>query len=102
MSSCATVLVQPQLIRKALRAGKHVLSEKPIAQDIKTAMELVQWYDYQSKPPIWAVAENFRFNESLRYAEMRVREMGGQLASFRLSYYGLIKKENKYFKTECM
>ncbi|KAF4487965.1 Oxidoreductase [Fusarium agapanthi] len=100
VSSCATILVQPQLIRKALRAGKHVLSEKPIAQDTETAMDLVQWYNSQSSPPIWAVAENFRFNESLRYAEMKTREMGGKLASFRLSYYGLIKKENKYFKTE--
>ncbi|KAJ4027778.1 hypothetical protein NW752_000023 [Fusarium irregulare] len=83
VSSCATILVQPQLIRKALQAGKHVLSEKPIAQDTKTAMGLVKW-----------------FNESLRFAQMKIREMGGQLASFRLSYYGLIKKENKYFKTE--
>ncbi|KAF5573812.1 Oxidoreductase [Fusarium pseudoanthophilum] len=100
VSACATILVQPQLIRKALRAGKHVLSEKPIAQDTETAIELVQWYNAQSKPPIWAVAENFRFNESLKYAEMKTREMGGELTSFRLSYYGLIKKENKYFKTE--
>ncbi|KAF5598667.1 Oxidoreductase [Fusarium pseudocircinatum] len=100
VSACATILVQPQLIRKALRAGKHVLSEKPIAQDTEIAMDLVQWYSAQSKPPIWAVAENFRFNESLKFAEMKTREMGGELASFRLSYYGLIKKDNKYFKTE--
>ncbi|RBA11051.1 NAD-binding Rossmann fold oxidoreductase family protein [Fusarium proliferatum] len=100
VAACATILVQPQLIRKALRAGKHVLSEKPIAQDTATAISLVQWYSSQSSPPIWAVAENFRFNESLRYAEMRTREIGGELASFRLSYYGLIRKENKYFKTE--
>ncbi|RBR20251.1 hypothetical protein FVER53590_26457 [Fusarium verticillioides] len=100
VSACATILVQPQLIRKAPGAGKHVLSEKPIAQDTETAMDLVQWYNAQSKPPIWAVAENFRFNESLKYAEMKTREMGGELTSFRLSYYGLIEKENKYFKTE--
>ncbi|KAF5564218.1 Oxidoreductase [Fusarium phyllophilum] len=100
VSACATILVQPQLIRKALGAGKHVLSEKPIAQDAETAMDLVKWYNSQSNPPIWAVAENFRFNESLKYAEMKTRGMGGELVSFRLSYYGLIKKENKYFKTK--
>ncbi|KAF5970663.1 Oxidoreductase [Fusarium coicis] len=80
VSACATILVQPQLIRKALIAGKHVLSEKPIAQNTETAMDLVQWYNAQSKPPIWAVAENFRFNESLKYAEMKTREMGGRKA----------------------
>jgi predicted dehydrogenase len=102
VSACATILVQPRLIQKALKAGKHVLSEKPIAKNTEIAKELIQYYGSQSNGLIWAVAENFRFNQSLGYAESKIRTMGGQLTSCRLSYYGLITKENKYFNTDCM
>jgi predicted dehydrogenase len=34
--------VRPELIRRALAAGKHVLSQKPFAPDLETARELVE------------------------------------------------------------
>ncbi|KAF4960431.1 hypothetical protein FSARC_10491 [Fusarium sarcochroum] len=100
VSTCVTILAQPRLIQKAVIAGKHVLSEKPIAHDMKTATELIKWYNSQPNAPIWAVAENFRFNESLGYAESRVQAIGGQLTTCRLSYYGSVKKNNKYVNTD--
>jgi predicted dehydrogenase len=33
--------VRPSLVRRALAAGKHVLSQKPLASDLRTARELV-------------------------------------------------------------
>ena len=38
------ITAQPDMVIKCLEAGKHVLSEKPIGKDIKTAKALVEEY----------------------------------------------------------
>ena len=52
--------VLPDYVRAALKAGKHVLSEKPVAKDAKTAKELIEEYEkvYKPKGLIWRVAES--------------------------------------------
>jgi hypothetical protein len=54
------ITTQPELIRRAWRAGKHVLSEKPVAKDVKSAQELIKEYEevYKPKGLIWKVAES--------------------------------------------
>ena len=54
------ISAQPALVIKALKAGKHVISEKPVAKDIKTAREIIEVYEneYQPKGLIWRVAES--------------------------------------------
>ncbi|PYH96208.1 NAD(P)-binding protein, partial [Aspergillus ellipticus CBS 707.79] len=42
---------QPPYILRALTAGKHVLSEKPIAGDLRTAREMVSFYEALSPSP---------------------------------------------------
>lgn len=57
------ILVQPSIVRQCLAAGKHVLCEKPIAKDVKTARSLIEDYNrlYAGKGLIFSIAEQFRF-----------------------------------------
>ncbi|KAK3492770.1 uncharacterized protein B0T23DRAFT_317220 [Neurospora hispaniola] len=94
------ILAQPAVIEKALKAGKHVLSEKPVAKDVEEAKRLVGFYEALDKKPLWAVAENFRYTPSLLKAAEKVKEIGGKLTTFRLNMNGWVEEGNKYFKTE--
>lgn len=52
---------QPEIVLRALAAGKNVLSEKPVAKDVKTGLALIEKWEKDFKPKglIWRVAENF-------------------------------------------
>jgi predicted dehydrogenase len=92
------ILVQPDFIRKALAAGKHVLSEKPIAKDIATARDLLQWYraNVDTSKTLWAVAENFRYMSKFLRAAEEVRKLGW-VKNFRVNAHSLISTDSKYF-----
>ncbi|KAJ5239274.1 hypothetical protein N7468_003893 [Penicillium chermesinum] len=92
------ILVQPEFIKKALLAGKHVLSEKPIAKDIATAQELLQWYqtNIDTTKVFWAVGENFRYLTKFIFAAEQVRQLG-PVRNFRINVHSLVKPDNKYY-----
>lgn len=54
------ITAQPALVIRCLEAGKHVLSEKPIGKDVKSAKALVEEYEKRFEPKglIWRVAES--------------------------------------------
>ncbi|CAO2653498.1 Nn.00g029090.m01.CDS01 [Neocucurbitaria sp. VM-36] len=95
------ITAQPPIIKKALSAGKHVLSEKPIAKDVATAKELVSFYEQLGEgKPIWAVGENLRFVEGLVIGEQKVKEIGGEITTFAVEMFTFVDENNKWFNTE--
>jgi predicted dehydrogenase len=89
---------QPEYIEAALLADKHVLSEKPVAPDIKRAGQLIKFYHEkvdQSKAT-WCVAENFRFLDSFEYARQEIAKMG-KIQWFGLQMFWKMKVDNKYY-----
>jgi hypothetical protein len=49
------ITVQPDVIRAALAAGKHILSEKPVAPDVASGAALIAEYraTYLPKGLVW-------------------------------------------------
>lgn len=95
------ILTQPEFIEAALLAGKHVLSEKPIAGDLKAAQSLISFYNTKvdKSKVTWSVAENFRFLESYEYAAQEVKKLG-RILGFRVNVAALVNPGGKYFETE--
>ncbi|EHL00420.1 hypothetical protein M7I_3706 [Glarea lozoyensis 74030] len=92
---------QPEYVEAALAAGKHVLSEKPIAKDITSAQKLIDYYksDKVKGGATWGVAENFRFLDSFLFARQEVQKLG-RVLGFRVKMFGNVQPGSKYFGEE--
>lgn len=102
VSIAVSISKSPDLIRKALEAGKSVLSEKPIAPTVSIAQDLMQLYQKQrqSKQILWAVGENFRFWNSINRAAGIIRNLQAKVLTFRCEIYHFIGIEDKYFHSD--
>ncbi|POS75411.1 oxidoreductase family protein [Diaporthe helianthi] len=112
---------QPAFIEAALKAGKHVLAEKPVGTDVASAKKLILWYREiaAEKKVTWAVAEQFRFLPKYVWAAEQARLLG-RVIGFNFRVFQLCKQgacthtrgncgtkkeltsysDNKYFNTE--
>ncbi|CEJ57514.1 hypothetical protein PMG11_06205 [Penicillium brasilianum] len=91
--------VAPELIKKALAAGKHVLSEKPIAPDLNTARSLVN-YSQQLKDVLWGVGENFRFWNSVHRAAEIIKDLDANLLTFSVTAYSFTDAKNPFYHSD--
>ncbi|CRG89476.1 hypothetical protein PISL3812_06512 [Talaromyces islandicus] len=90
---------QPPYIKSALLAGKHVLSEKPVAENVKEAEELIQWYRSEVKGPTWAIAENWRFLASYKFAAEQIKTLG-KITGFQGRHHSCVPLNWKFNLTE--
>ncbi|KAL4259216.1 Gfo/Idh/MocA-like oxidoreductase N-terminal domain-containing protein [Pleurotus pulmonarius] len=96
------ITLQPSIIIKALAAGKHVLSEKPVAPDTSSGLSLIAKYNEEYKPKglVWRVAENFEAEPGYQAAATAIREGKiGKVSFFDVRVVNYIDKESKWYKT---
>ena len=96
------ITVQPSIVRKALAAGKHVLSEKPVSPDVASGIELITEYNatYKPKGLVWRIAENYEIEPGYHVAAKAIRDGKiGKVNSFNARVVGYVAKDSKYYKT---
>ena len=101
VSVALPITVQPDIILKSLAAGKHVLSEKPIAPDVKKGLEMIGTYHqlYKNKGQVWRVAENYEAEPGYRAAAAAVRAGKiGKVIFFKMLAVMNMDKDSKWYK----
>lgn len=73
--------LHPPLVREALRAGKHVVCEKPLAGDLEGAEKLAEWAELSGRHT--TICQNYRFLPLI--AELASRVGAGELGPVHLA-----------------
>jgi predicted dehydrogenase len=69
------------LVREALRAGKHIVCEKPLAGDLHGAEQMAEWAHLSGRHT--TICQNYRFLPLL--AELAARAAAGELGAVHLA-----------------
>ncbi|KAJ7722975.1 oxidoreductase family protein [Mycena metata] len=95
------ITLQPSIILKAFAAGKHVLSEKPVAPDVAGGISLIKTYNEKYKKNlVWRIAENFEAEPGFRAAGKAIAEGKiGKVNFFKAVVVNHIDVDNKWYKT---
>lgn len=89
----------PAAVEKALAAGKHVISEKPMAPTVARGRELLAVHANHPNQ-VYMVAENYRFEQPfLRAAEVVAAGELGDIRTVHWSIHVQMPPDNKYYQT---
>ncbi|KAJ3693183.1 hypothetical protein LUZ60_008663 [Juncus effusus] len=92
--------VQVEMSLKMLKAGKHVIQEKPAAGSCSEAESALSIYNSLNKisKPIWALAENYRFEPAFVESSKMVKEIG-EMMNIQVIVEGSMNSSNPYFSS---
>jgi predicted dehydrogenase len=79
--------LHPPLVREALRAGKHVVCEKPLAGDLQGAEQMAEWAQQSGRRT--TICQNYRFLPLL--AELGSRVAAGDLGPVHIARGGFLQ-----------
>ncbi|GMM34976.1 hypothetical protein DASC09_023010 [Saccharomycopsis crataegensis] len=84
------------IVEKAIKAGKAIAIEKPIANNLENAKKLVQLAQNTSVPVL--VLENWLYHTATEVIKPKLKEIG-TIIGFNFKSTGPFYAENKYLKT---
>lgn len=93
------IQVMPDVVARALAAGKHVVSEKPIAPDVMAGRKLLNLH--RARPDqVWMVAENWRYEAAfVRAAELVQAGAIGRPIACQWTILTPMTPQNRYYHT---
>jgi predicted dehydrogenase len=90
--------VQPAVVAEALAAGKHVVSEKPVAEDTAKGKQAIEAWRASGRQ--WMVAENYRYASVYeRAAEIVQAGTIGEPVTAAWALHVAMTPDNKYYNT---
>ncbi|XP_042377867.1 scyllo-inositol 2-dehydrogenase (NADP(+)) IolW-like isoform X1 [Zingiber officinale] len=94
--------VQIEVSLKMLRAGKHVIQEKPAAGSVSEAEAALSSYNSfcndLPRQPVWALAENYRFEPAFVESRKLLNSIGDMM-HVQVSIEGSMNSKNPYFSS---
>ncbi|KAK3129229.1 hypothetical protein QOZ80_6BG0474180 [Eleusine coracana subsp. coracana] len=94
--------VQVELSLKMLKAGKHVIQEKPASASTTEAEAALSIYNsfqnHVPHKPIWALAENYRFEPAFVESRKLVNDIGDMM-NIQVIIEGSMNSSNPYFSS---
>ncbi|KAH6756836.1 Rossmann-fold superfamily protein [Perilla frutescens var. hirtella] len=90
--------IQVDMSLRLLKAGKHVLQEKPAAASASELERAILSYASINQAPIWAVAENYRFEPAFVEGKKLMAEIG-DIINIHVIIEGSMNSSNPYFSS---